>query len=201
MEQYEHLSTEYRTLDDLLGENSQGITSNQQPNIFFSKDKVLVEILARPIGKLSAAGSIDNGQDTNGVYGHAYVRYRSNKTPKIMIASAFPSDQDRAGPFGNKDVVIVGQNTEAHLNPDGRTNGIVFDREVISVSLKTAERRAQRVTDAINQARIPYAGTDVTGDNSNNFASEVFRAMVGRAPENRSGMALPGLNSGIDEIR
>ena len=158
--------------------------------------EIKVEIKAYPLGQASPAGSIDNGQDTDGKYGHAYVQYTNTATGDTRITNAFPNGEGGAFPNGTD---LVARDDVASDNIDSQRGGITFDSETISGSFSETTAQVGQLVNDVNAAKITYSGTSAFGENSNNYAGEAFNNLTGRSSTNDSGLALPGLSGELDE--
>jgi len=155
--------------------------------------QVVVEIYARQIGNNSAANSVDDGQESNGNFGHAFTGYRDTKTGEMMITNAFPTNNNGAL-FSN------GETLEARNSlPEnsGEPGGRAFDGAQVDMTMSEIKTIVDGLVESTNSREIPYAGSSLGGQNSNNYAAGAFEVLTGRAPVNNSGLALPGLSEGI----
>jgi len=72
-----------------------------------------------------------------------------------------------------------------------------FDRATVSLTMDQANTIINELVEKTNSANIPYSGSSIFGQNSNNFAEAATQALTGRSAVNTNGMALPGLSEGI----
>ncbi len=161
-------------------------------------EQVLVEAQARPLGETSSAGSVDEGQDTNGLYGHGSVKISDYNSSQESITSAFPTAGTDGGAFAKAGVSLEAINVPVSQSPDASSQ--TYDVEVLPITYAEATTIVDNLVQATNSANIPYAGTSIGGQNSNNYHGEAFNALTGRNPVNQSGMALPGTSERLPEL-
>ena len=169
---------------------------NNDPINMFDPDgrqSVEVEIKARQIGNHSSAQSMDNGQTSNGNFGHAFVQYTDTATGDSMVTNAFPTNNNGAL-FPNGETLEARNSLPQN---SGEPGGTTFDNATVNMTMQEAQTAVNGLVQDTNAAAIPYSGSSVGGQNSNNFAGEAFETLTGRAPVNDSGLALPGLSEAL----